>query len=115
MSEIARDNETLYQRIIQIDNSNKTPVSKSQTKPNKSASALDRQTKNNLKKYRAFVQLVGGPDNCVGYIQKGQSLNIKRRMDDIRRIVNDNKVTYHKLSGVKPTEETSIATMRKSN
>ena len=62
----------------------------------------DKQTTHNMKNYQAFVNLVGGPEKCTGFKREGQSLNIKYRMDNISRIVNENKILYNKLTNIRP-------------
>ena len=45
--------------------------------------------------------LTGGKNKVTGYKRPVASLNIKARVDNIRKIVEENKMTYKKLSSVK--------------
>jgi hypothetical protein len=61
---------------------------------------LDKQTVNNLKNYKAFIGITGGPEECTGY-RPGQSMNIKNRINDITRIVAENRKMFSRLSNVR--------------
>ena len=45
--------------------------------------------------------LTGAKNKVTGYKRPVASLNIKARVDNIRQIVEENKLTYKKLSNVK--------------
>ena len=61
----------------------------------------DRPSQHNYQKLQNFVLLTGGKNKVTGYKRPVASLNIKTRVDNIRKIVEENKMTYKKLSNVK--------------